>query len=325
MTASTAFRSPSVLVVTRDEWLARSFESILAPHGCAVARRASMDEVADALEASDPDVLLLECGTHGGEPALLAALRVQARPGPGTRVLLVSPGPLSRRDRLAALRAGAYEVMGFPLDAEELLLRVDALAAIRHEVARAEERGLVDPLTGLYNARGLARRAQEMVSEAQRHHRALACLVVTADGGDAPGADDRLAETMAQVLTAAARDSDAVGRLRGAELAVLAPGTGGAGAERLERRLAAALRQGLAARGWTSPGLRTGWFALEAGGPGSMQPMEMLARAARSLRQAPAPEDLAAAAAAATEATAADDTTAEDSAPEDSAPEPVLA
>jgi diguanylate cyclase (GGDEF)-like protein len=299
MGTSTGLRSPSVLVVARDEWLARSFESILAPHGCTVARRASVDDAADPFESADPDVLLVECGwTDAGDPTVLHSLREQARVGPGTCVLLVTAAPLSRRDRLAALRAGAWEVLGFPLDAEELLLRVVALAAMRRDVSRAEERGLVDPLTGLYNARGLARRAQEMVSEAQRHHRALACLVVTANGSDAagaPAADDRLAETMAQVLTAAARDSDAVGRLRGAELAVLAPGTGRAGAERLEKRLAAALREGLAARGWTSPQLRTGWFALEPGDdPGGMQPMEMLARAARGLHQAPAAEDVAA-------------------------------
>jgi len=93
--------------------------------------------------------VLLEA-EHGmdGVEALCRMLRAHPRLGSSTPVLVVSAGAISRADRLAAMRAGAWDAFGFPLDPEELVLKVRALASVRREVVEAEERGLLHRLGG---------------------------------------------------------------------------------------------------------------------------------------------------------------------------------
>lgn len=75
----------------------------------------------------------------------------------------------------------AWEFVGLPLDAQELLLKLDSYVKAKFEADRNREQGLVDRDTGLYNEKGLLRRATEMGSDAYRHNRALACVVFGLD------------------------------------------------------------------------------------------------------------------------------------------------
>src|SRR5213079_1045843 len=86
------------------------------------------------------------------------------------------PAPATRRQTLAALRAGACELWGQQLDAEELLLRLAAQLRAKAHADHAWAEGLVDAATQLYNARGLARRALELGAEARRRAAPLACV-----------------------------------------------------------------------------------------------------------------------------------------------------
>src|SRR5207253_1162487 len=126
----------------------------------------------------------------------------------------------TRRQTLAALRAGAAELWGQRLDAEELLLRLAAQNRAKADADRAWAEGLVDHATQLYNGRGIARRARELGAEARRRSAPLACVAFAVDAGEAEGPS---AETVARVLRATGRTSDALGRIGPREFVVLAP------------------------------------------------------------------------------------------------------
>src|SRR5207253_2304361 len=80
----------------------------------------------------------------------------------------VTPGPTPRQQRIQAIRAGASECLSLPIDAEEFALRLEAMVAAKRDADHARDLGLVDQATGLYNARGFARRALELGSYAYR-------------------------------------------------------------------------------------------------------------------------------------------------------------
>src|SRR5207245_1875356 len=92
-----------------------------------------------------------------------------------------SPRPATRHDRVAALRAGAWGCLSEPFDAEEVLALIGTFGAAKLAADRARVAGLVDEETGLYNVRGLTRRAREVASHASRAHAALACVVLAPD------------------------------------------------------------------------------------------------------------------------------------------------
>lgn len=84
-----------------------------------------------------------------------------------------------------------------------------------------------DPLTGILNRRGLEDAAERAIANAQRHKRSLSIVVCDLDGfkalNDTHGhiAGDNALRAFAQLLTAAVRRGDVVGRMGGDEFGVL--------------------------------------------------------------------------------------------------------
>lgn len=92
---------------------------------------------------------------------------------------------------------------------------------------KAEELGLVDPVTGAYNKQGLQRRFGEEVGKATRHKRGICLLSVRIDSyaelGSRHGekACDRVLRCIASTVASHVRSSDTVHRIDGEEFAVL--------------------------------------------------------------------------------------------------------
>ena len=108
------------------------------------------------------------------------------------------------------------------------------------------EENLLDPGSGLYNMRGLSRRAREIGAEAFRRRDPIACVVFAPDidEDDAESEDDearRMSDQVALLFRQAGRASDAIGRLGPAEYGVIAPATGPEAAVRMVRRLGGAI------------------------------------------------------------------------------------
>ena len=229
-------------------------------------------------------------------PALefCATLRKDGALAPSTPVMVVSTETISREQRLAALRSGAWDCVPGPPDPEELLLKADLYVRAKLDLDRAESVGLIDPITGLYNRQGIARRARELGAHAFRTHDALACVAFSVDF-EAPAADQLPPEELrpaiircARALQAAGRPSDPIGRMAVSEFAVLAPATDAAGAQKMAERMTRTLQEATEQSDARVrvPEVTAGYEAVTNLAYAPIGPVELLARATGALRQA---------------------------------------
>jgi diguanylate cyclase (GGDEF)-like protein len=280
-------RPPLTLIANSQEWHSRSLESILGPHGYAVLRAYTGKQVIERAQASQPDLIILDTDLPDRDGfEVCRELRAMPELSPATPILITSPGHPSRQKRLEALRAGAWDYIGSTLDGEELPLRLDAFIRAKQEVDRARDESLLDELTGLYNLRGIARRARELGSQAFRAKEPFACIVITpvsADNGIEPSAESEITGTIARVLRETGRNSDAIGMLGPGEFAVVAQGTDSEGAVKLAERL----HRALAAKDPSAKQIRlaAGFDAVANYHDAPIEPSDMLMRASMAMRQ----------------------------------------
>ncbi len=181
-------RSTDVVIVSRQEWTSRSLASILAPHGYMVHNTYTVGQALARIRHDPPDALIIDEELPDGDGYTLCRdLFDEGLISPSTPVFLVMPRPPTRRDRLAALRAGAWGCLGEPLDAEELIAALAVFVPAKLDADQARTQGLVDEMTGVYNVRGLTRRAAELGAEATRRHAALGCVLLAPDPEPADG------------------------------------------------------------------------------------------------------------------------------------------
>src|SRR5213594_2846921 len=275
---------PLVLLANADKWLTESLESVLTQGGYRVIGTAKRQQVLDLARRQLPDAILLDMALDqrsSDNLVLCRALRADPSISRATPIILTTAGPALRAQQIDALRAGAWELRGDPLDMEELVLRLGVYVQGKLEVDRLGAEGLVDRASGLYNDAGMARRAAELAAFTARQGLPLACAVFQpADTATAltTGGADRLAIAFQR----AGRISDAVCRTGPAEFAVFAPATDETGAEGLVQRITDAVSRAAAVK------LRAGISSA----PAAKRPSG--ARASTSLPQPtpPSPTDL---------------------------------
>ncbi len=283
---------PLVVIANSQEWHTRSLESILGPHGFAVLRAYTGRQALERVLSAQPDIVILDTDLPDIDGLeVCRQLRSDARVSGSTPILITSPGHPSRHKRLEALRAGAWDFLGPTLDGEELPLRLDAYVRAKFDADRAREESLLDQLTGLYNIRGLARRARELGSQAFRHREPFACVVFApmldgswmADDAASESALNAAVEQLAKALRETGRVSDAIGRLGPTEFAIVAQGTDREGAVRLAERLQRSLQAMLAD---TEQRFRmcAGYDAVDDYHEAPIEPSDMLVRATMAMR-----------------------------------------
>jgi diguanylate cyclase (GGDEF)-like protein len=285
--------TPLVLIANDQEWSARSLESILGPNGYSVVRAYTGQQALERARTSQPDLIILDAqmpDMHGFE--VCRTLRSDPRFSATTPIVITTSGPSGRTQRLEAYRAGAWEFLGQPLDGEALLLKLHTFLQSKREVDRLREENLLDPGTGLYNMRGLSRRAREIGAEAFRRRDPIACVVFAPDDpGEEPESQEdeetrRLSDQVALLFRQAGRASDAIGRLAPAEYGVIAPATGPDAAVRLVRRLGGAIESSpIPVRGGEKTlRLRAGYCAVPDFAESTVDAVELLLRATTALR-----------------------------------------
>jgi PleD family two-component response regulator len=226
--------SPLILIANDQEWTARAVESILSANGYRVLRAYTARETLEIAASVDPDLVILDQQLPDFTGVdVCRRLRADIRFGASLPVIITTAGPSGRQQRLDAYEAGAWEFYGQPLDAEALLHKMRVyLAAYRHS-RDLRDGALVDSETGLYSRIGLARRATELLGEARRSGRAVACVRWTMGEQFQPAQ----ASEVAAVFKSQGRSADALGRIASRDFAVVAPDTGPEGAERMAERL----------------------------------------------------------------------------------------
>ena len=285
--------APLVLIANDQEWSARSLESILGPNGFSVVRAYTGLQALERARTSQPDLIILDAqmpDMHGFE--VCRTLRADPRFSATTPIVITTSGPSGRTQRLEAYRAGAWEFLGQPLDGEALLLKLGTFLQSKRQVDVLREENLLDSGTGLYNMRGLSRRAREIGAEAFRRRDPIACVVFSPDGGeeDADFQEDeesrRMSDQVGLLFRQSGRASDAIGRLGQLEYGVIAPATGPDAAVRMVRRLGGAIESSpIPVRGGEKTlRLRAGYCAVPDFAESSVDAVELLLRATSALR-----------------------------------------
>lgn len=201
------------------------------------------------------------------------------RIGHSVPILILAPDKPTPEQRVTALRAGAWDFLRSPRDAEELSLTLQTYVRAKRSIDVALAEGLIDPATGLHSRPALARRARELGALMARNHGALACVVFALETDPAdPKAGSLLVRT--------ARLSDVVGALGPTEFAVLAPATDHTGAVKLAQRVAGVLCRGSGGSTPPAPGstLRAGYDAVANLTYAPTDPVELVGRASAAVR-----------------------------------------
>jgi len=287
-------RPPLVVLANDQEWSARSLESILGPNGYAVLRAYTGKQVIELARTAQPDLVIVDFRLPDmGGIEVCRALYGDVHFSSSTPILVTTSGAADRDKRLAAHRAGAWELVGQPIDGEALLLKLDAFMRSKREADRLRSESLLDPITGLYNMRGLVRRAREISAEAQRLRAPISCvafspLPASVDHPDRPfnGHTENVVVHVGALVRRSGRVSDAIGRIGPTDFAIIAPATGSPGAVRMMERM-----QGMIDAEPVSLGdlaytvkLRAGYCAVPDFSESAVDAVEMLLRATTALR-----------------------------------------
>ncbi len=277
-------RIPVVVVAHAGTWLTRALDSMLAPQGYRVLSVPSGRELLEQAPELGPDVVLLDANLQDVDSIVVCRrLRLHRAVSWHTPVIMITSTPATKQQRLAALEAGAWDYLSLGLNAEELLLKVDAFTRVKLETDHVLEED-TEPESGLYTKRGLERRARELVSDAFRRHAPLACVALSVEA-DAT-ASPVVVDVASRLLQASGRASDAIGRAASGEFLVLAPSTAPPGAAQMARRLSQAIERGPRPAGLPPLEVRAGFEAVVDLHETPLDPASLLGHASVALGRA---------------------------------------
>ena len=277
-------RIPVVVVAHAGTWLTRALDSMLAPQGYRVLSVPSGRELLEQAPELGPDVVLLDANLQDVDSIVVCRrLRLHRAVSWHTPVIMITSTPATKQQRLAALEAGAWDYLSVGLNAEELLLKVDAFTRVKLETDHVLEED-TEPESGLYTKRGLERRARELVSDAFRRHAPLACVALSVEA-DAT-ASPVVVDFASRLLQASGRASDAIGRAASGEFLVLAPSTAPPGAAQMARRLSQAIERGPRPAGLPPLEVRAGFEAVVDLHETPLDPASLLGHASVALGRA---------------------------------------
>ena len=222
---------PLVLLAGLEPEQAQDLSNALLREGFRVVTASDAGQATYLTQTHSPHAILLGAGLAGPDYIVCRALHALAL---ATPIVVLGPGGVTGSEQLAAFRAGAWDVIGAPVDLDQLLLRLELYVEPKLELDRVSEERLLDRANGLYTPGGLARRAIELAALATRHGLTLACAVFQPAEPLPTRATD---ERMAAALLRAGRASDAIGRTGQTEFAVFAPASNTSAAAQLMRRI----------------------------------------------------------------------------------------
>lgn len=285
-------RPPLILIASAEEWSGRSLEALLGPSGFAVVRAFSARQARELVHNAQPDALIVDARIDDSSGIeLVKQLRTERSIGVSTPVIVRVESYPTRTLSLAAFEAGAWEVCHHPVDGELLMLRLTTFVQAKRAADAARDESLLDAETGVYNLRGLARRAREIGAQALRTRSALACVALAPDTSEADsdesaaGRPARTSLALATALVRSLRASDVVGHLGRSEFAVIAPATTAEGAEQLLDRVRKTLESTpVDMRSGQRLKLRGGYCAVPDYSSIAIEALDMLERASSELR-----------------------------------------
>jgi len=237
-------RPPLALIACGDDWMSRALESVFQQHQYVVAHTRSGVQAMQLAKLANHDVVILDDSlTDVKAIDVCRAIRDGAQFDHSIPIVITSPTPVAARARMAGLVAGAWEYCSHPIDLEPVFVKLETFLRARGELIQARSDDFVNATTGLYTAFGLRQLAGKLGAGALRKHEAFACVAVAPQVQDREVGSSMLWKEspdafadLAHVFREQSRQSDVVGHVGDARIAVLAPDTDAAGARLLVAR-----------------------------------------------------------------------------------------
>jgi hypothetical protein len=227
---------PLALVVSQDGVAPDTVRAALATAG--FSERVAVPESTGWDESERPDVVVLNADGMDVLETLLAAGEAD-RLHPTMPVLVVTPDHVPAERVMAWRRAGIWEVVPSPVDAELLSPFLRNLVRAHRPPPTLRPGEPVADLKEPYTWRPFLRVAEETLALTRRYDRPLACLAFVPEWRE-PGSASApllLATRLARTLMGRMRGGDIVGLSEHGAVLVLLPDSDPAAADRLEERL----------------------------------------------------------------------------------------
>lgn len=220
--------------------------------GYSVARLSGKEGL-DQAERISPDLVLLDMPAGDGVENLR---QLKSRPLVHSIPIILLSSSNDEDLIIRALDWGAYDYVSKPVIYPVLTARIRAALRLREnqQLLAQANRDLAklasqDPLTGVYNRRHFLQRADAEFTQADRHRRPLAIIMLDVD--EFKAVNDRYGHSMGDsalieltvICANNIRHADFIGRLGGEEFAVCCPDADLAGAERMAERIREAIDQ----------------------------------------------------------------------------------
>jgi CheY-like chemotaxis protein len=289
-------RPPLALIACGDEWMSRALESVFRQHDYVVAHTRSGAQTMELARLANHDLLVLDESLEDVNALdVCRAIRDGAQFDHAIPVVITSPTPVDPRARMAAFRAGAWEYWSHPVDIEPVFIKLETFLLARRELVLARSEDFVNATTGLYTAFGLRQLAGKLGAGALRKHEAFACVAVAPQVQDREVGSSMLWKEspaafadLAHVFREQSRQSDVVGHVGDARIAILAPDTDAAGARLLVARLQRELDKASKNKSITNVvRLRAGYSAVSDLSTAKVNVAELVHRAESALDHAP--------------------------------------
>src|SRR5437879_6414020 len=134
----TRTRPPQLLIASHNHGAGAELLQLVERHGYAVRRAHSGAQALEQAHVAPPDVVVLdESLTDMDAFAATRALRDDDHVGPGIPLLLISAQRPSSPQHHAALRAGVWEFLRHPFNAEEIAVKLDTYVLMKPDSDRA--------------------------------------------------------------------------------------------------------------------------------------------------------------------------------------------
>lgn len=236
--------NPVLLLIDDSPSVARLAESRLGDEPVSLHSATSAEAGIGLARMLRPDLILLDLDMPGVD-GFEALRRLKTDPELLSIPVVLLAGPARAEDKLLGLELGAVDYIAKPLDAAELRARVRSALRLRRMEQLLDQRGTLDPVTGLYNERYLRRRLAAELTLARRSGLPVSIVLADIDhfrklnAAHGPWFGDDVLRRLADAFSARVRAEDVLCRRDGAALALLLPACDANGALKLANRLRA--------------------------------------------------------------------------------------
>lgn len=284
------------LIACGDDWMSRALESVFQQHGYVVAHTRSGAQAMQLAKLANHDLVILDESLADVKALdVCRAIRDGSQFDHSIPIVITSPTPVDARERMAGLVAGAWEYCSHPIDLEPVFIKLETFLRARGELVMARSEDFMNATTGLYTSFGLRQLAGKLGAGALRKHQAFACVAVAPQVQDREVGSSMLWKEspagfadLAHVFREQSRQSDVVGHVGDARIAILAPDTDAAGARLLVARLQRELDKAFSNKSISSVvRLRAGYSAVSDLATAKVNVAELVHRAESALDRAP--------------------------------------